>query len=163
MVGNAGNAHHLACIRSVGTKRDRVHIRVSRVVRGGKRDAEKRLSELLSEVSAGRHTGTKAFGTLLDSWMEQQERLGRCPVTLRNLQSCVEAILRPGLGRIELRKLRAADLDRFHTREAKCGKAPSTIRRYHSHIAAASAYLACVAGDLCSGGRPHTRYEVEAL
>ena len=68
-----------------------------------------------------------------------------------------------GLGRIELRKLRAADLDRFHTREAKCGKAPSTIRRYHSHIAAASAYLACVAGDLCSGGRPHTRYEVEAL
>ncbi len=111
---------------------------VSRVVHGGKRDAEKRLAELLSEVTAGRHSGTKAsFGALLDSWFEQQERLGRSPVTLRNLHSCVEATLRPALGKIELRKLRAEDLDRFYTREAKLGKAPSTIRRYHSHIAAA--------------------------
>ncbi len=111
---------------------------VSRVVRGTKRDAQKRLAELHAEVLTGSHTDTKTtFSTLLDSWLEQQERLGRSPVTLRNLRSCVDAILWPALGRIELRKLRAEDIDRFYTREARLGKAPTTVRKYHRYISAA--------------------------
>ncbi|MHB8329226.1 MAG: tyrosine-type recombinase/integrase [Acidimicrobiales bacterium] len=111
---------------------------VSRVVRGGKREAEKGLAELIHEVSGGEHSGTKTtLGFLLDSWMEQQERLGRSPVTLRNLTSVVESVLRPDLGNVVLKKLGPYELDAFYARQAKAGKAPATIRRYHSHLSAA--------------------------
>lgn len=111
---------------------------VSRVVRGGRREAEKRLTELLGEVSRGRHPAAKVtFGELLDRWIEQVERLGRSPVTLRNLHSLVEGILRPELGDLDLRRLGPDVLDSFYARQAKAGKANTTIRRYHSHISAA--------------------------
>jgi hypothetical protein len=55
-------------------------------VLGGKRQAQIRLAELYAEDTAGRHTGMKArFLTLLDSWMEHQERLARSRVTMRSL------------------------------------------------------------------------------
>ena len=111
---------------------------VSRVVRGGKRDAEKRLAELVTEVSAGRVDTTRVtFGHLFDSWLEQQEHLGRSPVTLRNLECVIAAVLKPELGKTYLQNLKPATLDAFYGRQANVGKAPTTIRRYHSHIAAA--------------------------
>ncbi|MCL4414964.1 MAG: site-specific integrase [Actinobacteria bacterium] len=113
---------------------------VSRTYRGGRRDAEKKLAELVTEVSSGRHGSTKAtFGELLDRWIEQQERLDRSPVTMRNLRSETESILRPALGRISLRRLGASEIDAFYAAQSRAGKAPATVRKYHAHISAALA------------------------
>lgn len=123
--------------RDALTRRPR---QISRVVHGGKREAEKRLHELLAEVAQGGHHPTKvSFGTLLDRWSEQAERLGRSPVTLRAMHSTLEHVIRPELGHIDIRRLGPADLDAFYAKQGKAGKSAGTIRRYHSHISAALA------------------------
>ena len=112
---------------------------VSRTFRGGRREAERKLAELVADVSTGGSHGDSAvtFGELLDRWVEQQERLERSPVTLRNLRNEVESILKPVFGRIPLRRLGPAEFDAFYSAKAREGKSPMTVRKYHAHISAA--------------------------
>ncbi|HXX90163.1 MAG TPA: site-specific integrase [Acidimicrobiales bacterium] len=111
---------------------------VSRTVHGGKRKAHEEMARIVASAAEGRHKGTKAtVGFLLDRWLKHLETLGRSPKTLEGYRSLIRTAIRPALGKIELAKLTAADLDGFYARLRKRGLADNTIHHYHACVSAA--------------------------
>lgn len=109
-----------------------------RTFHGTKREAEKALARLVTEVDEGRHSASAAgtFGNLLDRWLEMKEQTV-APATFSSYRWLVERYIRPGLGRARLASLRPADIDTFYMRlannpGAKGNKlSPRTIRMCH--------------------------------
>jgi integrase len=109
-----------------------------RTVHGTKRDAEKALARLVTEVDEGRHSASAAgtFGNLLDRWLETKAQ-SVAPATIGNYRWLADKYVRPGLGRSRLASLKAADIDSFYVRLAAQpgdrGKklSPRTIRMCH--------------------------------
>jgi integrase len=111
---------------------------VSRVVRGGKRQAQTALSRLATEVAEGRHSGgTQTVGYLLDQWIEHLETLGRTPKTIDGYRSLVRPRLRPAFGAVPLRRLGVADLDRFYRALLADGLSPIYVRHCHAALSTA--------------------------
>jgi len=78
---------------------------VQRTLRGTKRDAEKALTVLVTDVSQGRVDNTCAtVGQLLDAWVEHIEPI-RHPKTVHEASRSIELRWRPALGHIRLEKL----------------------------------------------------------
>ncbi len=109
-----------------------------RTVHGTKKEAEKALARLVTEVDEGRHSASAAgtFGNLLDRWLETKAQ-SVAPATICNYRWVAEKYIRPGLGRARLASLKAADIDSFYVRLAaqpgERGKklSPRTIRICH--------------------------------
>ncbi len=112
-----------------------------RTVLGTKREAERALARLVTEVDEGRHSASAAgtFGDLLDRWLETKAQ-SVDPSTISNYRWVTEKYVRPGLGRSRLASLKAADIDSFYVRLAaqpgERGKklSPRTIRICHTVI-----------------------------
>ena len=88
-------------------------------VRGTKRDAERRLAELLHQ----RHTHTfidpsaVTFGTWIEEWLDKAIKPPRR--TLRAYETYKSAIARhiqPALGAIQLQELSTLDIEQYHAR-----------------------------------------------
>jgi integrase len=106
---------------------------ISRTVHGNKRDAQRALSSLVTEVSAGKATtGTQSVAELLDSWLELVgERLS--PTTTREYRRLIETMLKPVLGNISLRRLTAQRLDAYYSGLVRDrGLSPGTVRHAHA-------------------------------
>jgi integrase len=109
-----------------------------RTVHGSKREAERALARLVTEVEEGRHSASAAgtFGNLLDRWLETKAQ-SVDPATISNYRWVTEKYVRPGLGRARLASLKAVDIDSFYVRLAEQpgerGKmlSPRTIRICH--------------------------------
>ena len=113
---------------------------VSETVHGTKREAQRRLARLISEVDDGRREGTDAtFGSLLDKWLEHLEQRARADSTLREYRRLIEKELRPKLGHLPLRRLSALHLDRAYAEWTRDGLASNTVRNRHTIISAACA------------------------
>ena len=102
--------------------------------RGTKRDAERRLAELLHQS----HTHTfiepsaVTFGDWLDQWLDTAIKPPRR--TLRSYDTYKSAItrhIRPTLGAIRVQELRPLDIERYH---AELGLAPATGEKHHAII-----------------------------
>src|SRR5580693_8955853 len=110
-------------------------------VHGTKKEAEKALARLVTEVDDGRHSASAAgtFGNLLDRWLETKAQ-SVAPATISNYRWVTEKYIRPDLGRARLATLKAADIDSFYVRLAAQpgdrGKilSPRTIRICHAVI-----------------------------
>src|SRR5262249_37334833 len=59
------------------------------------------------------------------------------PTTLRNYRAQVEHTIRPALGRVQLNRLTAKNLDALYGAMSEDGKSAKTIRNHHSAISAA--------------------------
>jgi integrase len=104
----------------------------------GKRLADRELAKLVTKVAAGDAVATSTtVSVLLDRWLAHCDSLGRSPTTMRKYRQIAEAIVRPELGKIRLRKLTAADLDRLYSKLTVKGNKPATVRRVHALIGAA--------------------------
>ena len=111
---------------------------VQRTVHGTKREAERALARLVTEVDEGRHSASAAgtFGNLLDRWLETKAQ-SVDPATISNYRWVTEKYIRPGLGQARLASLKAVDIDSFYVRLAarpgERGKmlSPRTIRICH--------------------------------
>jgi integrase len=116
-------------------------VHVSRVFRGGKREANKALDKLVAEYGGERRIGTSAtVGKLFTEWLANLERLGKAQSTLETYKTHVEKHLRPGLGSIRLDKLTVHDVDRYLSNLDKVkGLAPRTIKLDHAVLSAALA------------------------
>jgi len=114
-------------------------ILVSRVFRGGKRDATKALDKLVAEVGQTRTIGTTAtVGKLFTDFLANLDRLGKARTTMETYRTHIAKHLRPGLGAIRLDKLTVHDIDRYLTDlDQKKGLAPRTIRLDHAILSAA--------------------------
>lgn len=96
-------------------------------VYGAKRDAQRRLREILTELDQGKYTppGKTTVGQFLTEW---QERLKVAPSTESMYRSISKNHLLPGLGRIVLSKLTKDDLEQFYY---ALPRAPSTVKLIH--------------------------------
>ena len=110
---------------------------VSRIFRGGKREARKALDKLVGEVDAGQHVGTTAtFGKLLDLWLAKVEDLGKARTTLETYRQHVEKYIRPALGDVRLDKLDTFRLDQYFQALRAKGLAAGTVKLDHSVVSA---------------------------
>jgi integrase len=113
---------------------------VSETFHGTKREAQRHLSRLITEVADGRSEGTDAtLGALLDKWLELLKQRDHAPSTLREYCRLIDKEIRPTLGHISLSKLSAMHLDQTYSRWKKEGLAANTIRNRHRIISAACA------------------------
>ncbi len=115
-------------------------------VRGTKRDAERKLAELIHRADTGTfiEPSKVTVGEWLDTWLEMAIKPPRR--TLRAYETYRSAIsrhLKPQLGAIRLQDLRALDVERFH---ADLGLAPATGAKHHAILS--TALKAAVRADL---------------
>jgi len=111
---------------------------VSRVFRGGKRDAVKALDKLVHEVDQGRHIGnTATFGKLLDEWMERVIKKRRARSTIDTYGIHIENDIRPALGSVRLAKLTAYELDSYFAELEEKGLSGGTVKLQHAIIRSA--------------------------
>ena len=115
-------------------------------VRGTKRDAERKLAELVHRADSGIfiEPSKVTVGEWLDTWLEKAIKPPRR--TLRAYETYKSAInrhLKPKLGVIRLQDLRALDVERYH---ADLGLAPATGEKHHAILN--SALKAAIRADL---------------
>ena len=81
-------------------------LRVSRMFWGNLREAKKARAQLVVDVSAGRHDGTKAtMDDLFREWIVELERKNRKPSTIYNYTRRYEHDIQPTMGTVQVRKL----------------------------------------------------------
>ena len=108
---------------------------LSRTVSGTKREAQRTLATLVSEVSAGRFVATPStFGELLDRWLEHVgDHLS--PTTVREYRRLANKLLHPDLGNVPLRRLTTQRIDGYYRRLThERGLSPASVRHVHAVI-----------------------------
>ena len=86
----------------------------SRAVRGGKREAQRVLNEMVSEAERGLAVRSSAtVGELLEAWFEMAKG-DFSPSTVKETRGFIDRNLLYRLAAVPLSKLKASDLDRFY-------------------------------------------------
>ncbi len=107
---------------------------VSKTVRTSKRDAQRVLTKLLSEVDAGSHSGPDAtMADLFQRWQEAN-RPKWSPSTVDAYAIYIRRHLVPGLGSVLVRHVRSADLDAFYGRLLVEGLSGSSVAKCHGIV-----------------------------
>jgi integrase len=108
--------------------------------RGTKRQAEKRLSELLHQLDTGNYTnpGKVTLGDFLMRWLRDYAESGVRPTTLEGYRVIVEKHLIPGLGNMQLAQLQPAHIQAYYARALKEGNRKDkgqglSARTVHAH------------------------------
>ncbi|MCE9557484.1 MAG: site-specific integrase [Armatimonadetes bacterium] len=85
--------------------------------RKSKQEATKALNELRAQLESGLPVaiGNRRVGDWLDEWLEEFVKPHRAPKTYTSYEQIVRIHLKPGLGRIEVRKLTASQIAKFFT------------------------------------------------
>lgn len=112
--------------------------RITRGVRGSRRDAERVLNALVTKSESGTVGGSSmaTFGSLLDAWYEHAS--GELAYqTADRYRRILDKQILPVLGTTKLRKLDAATLDLYYRSLSKSGLAPATVRQTHAIIRSA--------------------------
>jgi integrase len=106
---------------------------LSRTVRGTKRDAQRALAALVSQVSDGKvSSSTTPVSVLLERWVEHVES-NLSPTTLREYRRLIAKRIRPDLGKLSLRQVTAQRLDGYYATLARQhGLSPASIRHVHA-------------------------------
>lgn len=88
---------------------------LERTVRGTKREAQRVMARLVTEVDEGRHVAAAAsrFGDVLERWLEVKATVVE-PSTLAIYRWLAATYVVPRLGSLPLDKIRALDLDTFY-------------------------------------------------
>ena len=102
-------------------------------VKGTKRDAEKRLAELLHQLDTG--TFVKPYKTtlaeFLDRWLRDYARPNLSPRGFERYESIVRVHIIPSLGSISLTRLRPEHLQEHYRVKLGEGLSPRTVRYHH--------------------------------
>ena len=115
-------------------------------VRGTKRDAERKLTELVHRADTGTfiEPSKVTVGAWLDAWLEKAIKPPRRSLrAYETYRSVITKHLKPKLGAIRLQDLRAIDVERYH---AEFRLAPATGEQHHTLLT--SALNAAVRADL---------------
>jgi integrase len=111
--------------------------RVVRGFRGGKREAEQALNDLVAEVSSGRTSASSAtVALLMDRWLENVEET-LSPRTLGGYRRISAQRIVPALGKVKLNKLTAAHLDRLYRSLSASGLGSASVRMVHAVMSSA--------------------------
>jgi integrase len=130
-------------LRVYGGTEDGQEIRKSRVFRGGARQADVALRDLIKEVEKGKHSARRrqvlTLSDLIAEHLEAIEVEGRSPTTLREYRRLTRTLIEPELGTYDVRKLTPSDLRAFYARltRGSGGRKPlsaSSVRQVHAVI-----------------------------
>jgi integrase len=92
-------------------------------VRGTRRDAEKELAKVLTELADGRYVAptVETVETYARHWLENIAPAGRTALSVERYRSIITAHIIPALGSIALQKLDGKAIDRFYAHLRKDG------------------------------------------
>ena len=99
-------------------------------VKGTKKDAERRLSELLNQLDSGTFVkpGKITVGEYLQQWLADYAELNCSPKTIESYRQLINSHLIPELGNIKLVELEARHLQPMYTKKKDSGLSARTIR-----------------------------------
>ena len=115
-------------------------------VKGTKKDAEKRLSELLSQLDSGAFVrpSKATLGEYLERWLKEYVWADLAPRTAEAYELIVRRHLVPALGKITLTGLKPEHIQRYQSEKLSCGRAdgkgglsPRTVRHHYMTLHAA--------------------------
>jgi len=115
-------------------------------VKGTKKDAEKRLSELLSQLDSGAFVrpSKTMLAEYLETWLSEYVWAELAPRTAEGYELIVRRHLIPALGRITLTGLKPEHIQRYQSEKLSCGRAdgkgglsPRTVRQHYMALHAA--------------------------
>ncbi len=111
---------------------------MSKSFHGGARAADEALRDLIDRQVPLPSDGHRVtVGQLLNRWLEEGERMDLSPTTLRTYRAQIEQTIRPALGKIQLARLTAKNLDDLYGAMKDRELSPKTIRNHHAIISSA--------------------------
>jgi integrase len=112
-------------------------------VKGTKKEAEKRLAEILHQLDTGTFMkpGKTTLAEYLDRWLKEYVWSNLAPRTAEGYEHIVRRHLIPGLGDIPLTQLKPEHLQRYYSEklsggrcDRKGGLSPKTVRHHHATL-----------------------------
>jgi integrase len=119
----------------------------SETVRGTKKQAQQRMTEVLREIDTGGYVAQSAMplAELLERWLTEWVAPNRSSVTVESYRSAMARIV-PELGAIPVQKLRPVDLQSYYAHMLRSGRAdgsgglsPTSVHSHHRCLHAALA------------------------
>ena len=110
-------------------------------VKGTKKDAEKRLSELLHQLDNGTFLkpAKTTFGEYLEKWLMDYVRANLAPRTAEGYESIIRCHIVPAMGSIPLSQLKPEHLQRYYSEkllggryDGKGGLSRTTVSHHHT-------------------------------
>jgi len=93
-------------------------------VKGTKKDAEKRLAELIHQLDTGTFIkpGKTTFGEYLERWLRDYAWPNLSPRTAEGYESIIRCHIIPALGKILLTRLKPEHLQRYYSEKLSAGR-----------------------------------------
>lgn len=109
----------------------------SRTVRGGRRDAEKLLVQLVAKLDREGPTTRHTLDELLNSHIDHLEHRGREARTIEGYRSIAAQVRKDRIGQLPVADIGVRTIDDFYLRLKNRGLAPGSVQRYHALMRAA--------------------------
>jgi len=109
----------------------------SRTVRGGRRDAEKLLAQLVAKLDREGPTTRHTLNELLTSHIDHLEHRGREARTIEGYRSIAVQVKNDRIGTVPVADIGVKTVDDFYVRLKSRGLAPGSVQRYHALMRAA--------------------------
>jgi len=112
-------------------------------VKGTKKDAEKRLAELLHEIDTGTcmRPDRTTLGEYLERWIRDYARPNLAARTVEGYETIIQQHLKPRLGNISLTQLKPEHLQKYYAELLKSGRcsgngglSAQTVRHHHTAL-----------------------------
>jgi integrase len=105
-------------------------------VRGTRKDAERKLTELLHQVDTGVliQPGKMRLGTYLERFLEEYARPNLSPRTAEGYEHICKRHLIPSLGNLTLNGLKPTHLTDYYSEKQKAGLSAQTVRHHHTML-----------------------------
>ncbi|MFC1965219.1 tyrosine-type recombinase/integrase [Chloroflexota bacterium] len=105
-------------------------------VQGSKKDAEKRLSELLHQLDTGSYMkpGKTTVADYLQKWLSDYAKPNLSPRTIEGYEHIIKHYVIPNLGNHTLVHLKPEHLQHFYSAELTAGLSAQTVRHHHMVI-----------------------------
>ena len=116
------------------TGRDRY---TSRTVRGGRRDADKLLAQLVAKIDREGPTTRHTLNELLTGHIDHLEHRGREARTIEGYRSIAAQVKKDRIGKVPVANIGVKTVDDFYLRLKGRGLSPGSIQRYHALMRAA--------------------------
>ena len=109
--------------------------KLSRNIRGTRKEAERALNRLLSEADERKAVESNAsVAHLLSEWVKACRATGRSITTVHTYEGYIRNHILPSVGAVPIDRLTAKDLDDLYSAMQKKGYASSSIHQVHSII-----------------------------
>ena len=121
-------------------------------VKGNKRDAERKLAEVINDLNAGAFVGPSRLtpSEYLQQWLQDYVAVSVRPRTAEGYRGVV-GHLEEGLGKVNLSKLNARQIQRYYSSMLERGYSAQTVHHHHHHRVLSQALSQAVEWDMHSG------------